>query len=171
MKKLLIIILWILPTIAGVSCASVPVKTISDNVSTVLSDKVKQRTDFLHSAEDKTGIPAALLFGIMMRESGGKYDAIGDNGNSIGLMQINEKYRNERIKLCGYEYDPKNPRDAVYVSALILQQNKKVFSDNIDLLIASYRQGVNGVIKNGITNMNYVNDIKNYMQIYEELDK
>lgn len=43
----------------------------------------------IKSTFDRYGVPAAVWYPIMMMESGGNPDAIGDNGDSVGLFQLN----------------------------------------------------------------------------------
>lgn len=116
--------------------------------------------------QKRTGVPNWLLYGIRMTESGGDNNAIGDDGISLGSMQINERYRPDRETLCGYKYDPFDIYDALYVAALILKQNSKSLSG--DLLIASYRQGVTGVKRNGNTSSWYVKRVLSYANKYKE---
>jgi hypothetical protein len=117
--------------------------------------------------QERTGTPNWLLYGTRMAESGGKDNAVGDDGISIGSMQLNEQYRSDRVKLCGYEYDPHDTYDALYVAALIYKQNVKVYGVNVRQLIASYRQGVTGVNKNGITSESYVDRVIFYAEKYK----
>ncbi|MGL5913520.1 MAG: transglycosylase SLT domain-containing protein [Bacteroidales bacterium] len=114
---------------------------------------VFERTEIL------TGVPSYILEGLAFAESSFRQFALGDDGNSKGMFQINEYYREERLQKFGY-YDPYNVEDSCYVAGMILSENYKKLGD-WGLAVASYRQGVYGVKSNGAS-MWYVNRVLNY---------
>ncbi len=91
--------------------------------------------------------PAAILRGIARAESDEIDSAIGDDGISIGRMQLNERFHAPRAAAWG-EYDPRNPFDAIRIADHILQVNFRALG-SWNLAIAAYRQGVDGVRRNG----------------------
>ena len=96
--------------------------------------------------ESCTGVSAEILYGIAMTESDLTPNAYGDRDigdGSHGLMQINENYRKERVEKWG-EYNPYNPKDAVYIAGMIIKENmaelKCVYSS-----ILAYNRGLYSV--------------------------
>src|SRR3954462_7514492 len=49
-----------------------------------------QYKDEVAAASKKYGIPPEVLFGVMMRETGGR-NIVGDGGHGRGLMQIDDR--------------------------------------------------------------------------------
>lgn len=107
--------------------------------------------EIILQAAETTKTPFYILYGIAGTESFFNSKAIGDDGISLGIFQINENFRESRIKLIGCEYNPFDVFDSAILAGLIYQQNLKAFNGNETLAIASYRQGITGVRKNGAT--------------------
>lgn len=57
---------------------------------------------------EQYGVDPEIVFAMAQRESSYKVDAVGDNGASIGLLQIQSKWHSERMKRLGCTnlYDP-----------------------------------------------------------------
>lgn len=51
-----------------------------------------------------------LLFALKMAESGGKSDAIGDNGNAVGILQLHKVYVDDANRIIGYNKYTYNDR-------------------------------------------------------------
>ncbi|VVB60752.1 Transglycosylase SLT domain protein [uncultured archaeon] len=115
--------------------------------------------DIYDNAELVTGCPAWILRGIAGTESGYNPAAVGDDGISVGMFQINERYHDERARKYG-EYNPYNSEQAVLIAGYIMADNIRRLSDILDA-IAAYRQGVTGVRKHGRTEW-YVNKVYKY---------
>jgi hypothetical protein len=94
-----------------------------------------------------TGCPEEVLRGIAFAESSFRSDAVGDDGVSIGLCQINERYRAERVAKWG-EYNPWCPLDSLMLTGRIYQENLRILGSQ-DLAIAAHRQGAAGVKRDG----------------------
>lgn len=75
-------------------------------VKTVLAEDVKQK-DYIEETAESYGISPKLVKAIIEVESGGNANAIGDNGNSLGLMQIQPRYHAQRLKEGESLLDPK----------------------------------------------------------------
>ena len=125
----------------------------------LLCTSVAYAQDMYQNAELITGCPAWILRGIAMTESGGNPDAVGDDGVSIGMFQLNEKYHEERASKYG-EFDARNTEQAILIAGYIMHHNLLIFKNYKDA-IAAYRQGISGVIKNGRTDW-YVNRVIRY---------
>ena len=103
--------------------------------------------DIYTIAEEITGCPSFILYGIASAESDFTANAIGDGGKSLGMFQINETFRGLRVQKYG-EYNPFNPIDAAMIAGFIMAENMTVF-ENYHQAICAYRQGITGVQQNG----------------------
>ena len=103
--------------------------------------------DIYTIAEEITGCPAFILYGIASAESDFTANAIGDGGKSLGMFQINETFRDIRVAKYG-EYNPFNPIDSAIIAGFIMAENLAEFGD-YHQAICAYRQGIGGVKKNG----------------------
>ena len=108
----------------------------------------KKAVDFMNSSlgewiieySGSKDIDPFLIFAIAERESGLSPNVIGDNGASIGLMQIQPRWSRERMKSLGVA-DLKEPRGCVKVAIDILLEYKGKDSDLYFVLMA-YNGGV-----------------------------
>lgn len=107
-------------------------------------------------AEQRTGVSSFLLHAIAIVESNENDAAIGDDGKSIGRMQLNEAFHKERAKKFG-EYNPYDVYDATYIAGMIYRENYNILKDEYKA-IAAYRQGVHGVQTRGADSV-YVNKV------------
>lgn len=81
------------------------------------------------------GIDPYLIFAIAERESDLNPDAVGDRGDSIGLMQIQPRWSRERMKRLRAT-NLKNPKDCVKVAIDILLEYRKEDNDLYFVLMA-----------------------------------
>ena len=103
----------------------------------------KKAVDFMNSSlgewiieySGSKDIDPFLIFAIAERESGLNPNAVGDNGASIGLMQIQPRWSRERMKSLGVA-DLKEPRGCVKVAIDILLGYKEKDSDLYFVLMA-----------------------------------
>ena len=108
----------------------------------------KNAVDFMNSSlgewiieySGSKDIDPFLILAIAERESGLNPNAVGDNGASIGLMQIQPRWSKERMKRLGVA-DLKEPRGCVKVAIDILLEYKEKDSDLYFVLMA-YNGGV-----------------------------
>ena len=96
-----------------------------------------------------TGCPEWVLRGIAFAESSERDDATGDGGESIGRFQLREIYHEARAARWG-EYDPRDCVQAGIIAGFIIMENLAALG-SLDLAIAAYRQGVEGVRRDGAT--------------------
>ena len=75
-------------------------------VKTVQAETPKQK-DYIEETAESYGISPKLVKAIIEVESGGDANAVGDNGNSLGLMQIQPRYHAQRLKEGESLLDPK----------------------------------------------------------------
>lgn len=57
--------------------------------------------DYIFELSENRGLDPAIIIGIIYRESGYDSGAIGDSGNSLGLMQIQPRWNGERMNELG----------------------------------------------------------------------
>lgn len=108
----------------------------------------KKAVDFMNSSlgewiieySGSKDIDPFLIFAIAERESGLNPNAVGDNGASVGLTQIQPRWSKERMKRLGVA-DLKEPRGCVKVAIDILLEYKEKDSDLYFVLMA-YNGGV-----------------------------
>ena len=96
-----------------------------------------------------TGCPESILRGIAFAESTYNPDAIGDDGVSIGLCQINETFHEERARLYG-EYNPWCPLDSLLIAGRLYMDNLKVLKSQ-RLAITAHKMGVTGAKRGEVT--------------------
>ena len=94
-----------------------------------------------------------LIFAIAERESGLNPNAVGDNGASLGLMQIQPRWSRERMKRLGVD-DLREPRGCVKVAIDILLGYKEKDSDLYFVLMA-YNGGMTYAKRNINTPSDY----------------
>lgn len=75
-------------------------------VKTVQAETPKQK-DYIEETAESYGISPKLVKAIIEVESGCDANAIGDNGDSLGLMQIQPRYHAQRLKEGESLLDPK----------------------------------------------------------------
>jgi hypothetical protein len=103
----------------------------------------KKAVDFINSSlgewiieySRSKEIDPFLIFAIAERESGLNPNAVGDNGASIGLMQIQPRWSKERMKRLGVD-DLGEPKGCVKVAVDILLEYKGKDSDLYFVLMA-----------------------------------
>lgn len=101
-------------------------------------------------------ISPALVLAMIERESNYLVDAVGDYGNSIGLMQINLRWQKDRCEQLGV-YNLTDPRQNVAVGLDILNE---LFEQSEDLawVLMAYNGGTeyaDNKIQNGIYETEY----------------
>ena len=116
-------------------------------------------------------VPYALVLAMIERESGYVFDAVGDDGNSIGYMQVYEKWHIDRMERLGVN-DLKNPYHNVLVGIDFLSYLLKKYGTVQDAL-AAYNYGERGAREhlwnNGIYVYSYNRQIMQRMKEIEEV--
>lgn len=117
----------------------------------------------------------ATVMGIANKESRFKADAIGDSGNSLGLMQVQPRWHQERMDRLGVTdlMDPvQNARVAVdYIYWIAERLNPEHPEDayGTEMLLMAYNQGWWGAEKswdNGTTSTSYSREVSGYIESY-----
>lgn len=143
MKKIALVLFACLVLVSGRHEKEVPQETVQE--FTVTFDEPE--LSIFQIASALTGCPEAVLRGIAFAESSMNPDAIGDGGDSLGMFQINERFRDERVEKYG-EYDPFCPLESAILTGRLYMDNLRRLGSQ-ELAIAAHRQGVSGVRNNG----------------------
>lgn len=132
-------------------------------------DNLDAYRDIIELASKKAKVNPGIVAGVLMAESEGKADAVSkyrpDGYRDEGIAQLNNRY----LKYFAWKYnnsvkvDPFSPKSAIPVAAQILANNYKLLGNWIEA-IAAYRQGVYGVLSNGVTHESsiYVEKVLKY---------
>ena len=98
---------------------------------------------------------------MIKRESSYRADAIGDNGKSFGLMQIQKRWHLERIKELGVT-DLLDPKQNITVGVNILAELiDKCDGDDVYWVLMAYNGGV--AYANRLTNNGTISEYAQYI--------
>jgi hypothetical protein len=112
-----------------------PVKEYSETDAAALKFMQEDFGQWVISYAYGNDIDPYLIFAIMEHESDFKADAMGDNGESYGLMQVQKKWHAERMEKLGVT-DLLDPQGNVKVGIDILQEYAGRNSDLYYVLMA-----------------------------------
>ena len=123
----------------------------TEEISTVeqTTEKIVQLYDVPLDAElqlyimdlcEEANISAALVIAVIERESNYNASAVGDSGNSLGLMQIQPKWHQWRMDELGGS-DWFNPYNNVAVGVHILEGLFDKYGDDVYLVLMAYNGG------------------------------
>lgn len=82
-------------------------KRAEDRILIVKTVQAEKPKDYIEETAESYGISPKLIKAVIKVESGGDANAVGDNGNSLGLMQIQPRYHAQRLKEGESLLDPK----------------------------------------------------------------
>lgn len=129
-------------------------------LSAVSKDKVPAETepktkiippievDIMQLIADHFGLDKELIQAIVQVESGGDPKAVGDNGNSIGLMQIQPKWHKRRMARYGFtEKDLYSPICNLIVGCDYLKECMDM-GNGIDFALMMYNGGMEEAYRN-----------------------
>lgn len=102
---------------------------------------------FVIEEAEAHGIAPEIIFAMIERESNYKAGAIGDNGNSFGLMQIQARYHYERMQELGCT-DLLNAEQNIKVGIDILAELVEKYEGDIEMALTAYNMGCSGAYKN-----------------------
>lgn len=101
-----------------------------------LSDEL-QRT--VMELADRYGLCHELILAVIMTESSGRPDMTGDEGDAVGLMQIQPKWYQELISDTGL--DVYKPAENVELGIIILRDFIRENDGNLDRALKQYNSG------------------------------
>ena len=122
------------------------------------------------------GIDYYMVVALIERESGYRWDAVGDGGNSVGYMQVTEKWHRERMKEEGV-VDLSLPYGNIRVGLNFLQLLNKRYlkSSGAHCVLMAYNMGESGarsLWKEGIYSTEYTKAVlRRADQIRQELEQ
>ena len=104
----------------------------------------------IEQAEPK-GIDPVIVMAMIWKES--KYNAfsVGDNGNSLGLMQIQPRWHSGLMEELGCT-DLLDPHQNVTVGINILGSHLARYDGNVEMALVSYNAGATGAYNNYFSN-------------------
>lgn len=93
----------------------------------------------------EAGVDYYMVLALIERESGYRYDATGDSGNSKGLMQVQERFHKDRMKAVNAT-DLYNPYDNMRVAVHFLKeiQDRYLASSGEHCVLMVYNMGATG---------------------------
>ena len=128
----------------------------------------KELQDHIFDICQERELDPALVFGMIKKESWYTADLEGDGGNSIGLMQVQPRWHQERMDKLGVT-DLKNPYQNVEVALDYLDE---LFDEgkSLEWTLMAYNGGPSGANKNEANGIvtNYVKVVKQYTEELEE---
>ena len=113
------------------------------------------------------GVEPELILAVIGQESNYNPDVVGDNGDSLGLMQIQPKWHLERMGDLGC-FDLMNPYDNVIVGTDILAEKLDKYGNVEDALMV-YNAGDSGAQKLYFSKGIVSDYAKEVVERYEEL--
>ncbi|GCE12250.1 LysM peptidoglycan-binding domain-containing protein [Tengunoibacter tsumagoiensis] len=119
----------------------------------------------LRQAAARYNLPANLLLAIAWQESGWRQHVISHDGG-IGVMQIMPYTAMGLNRQAGVTYNPYQLWDNIELGALYLHDLWVGFHGNLVKIISAYNEGGVNVIRRGIFNWGYVNNVLGLMQRY-----
>ena len=110
---------------------------------------------------DKYELSYELVLAVIMTESSGRADTVGDGGASIGLMQIQPKWYGELIAKTGLSVD--KPVENVELGILILRGFMEENDGSLDRALKQYNSGNPDFPDNG-----YIEKVYEWLDYFEE---
>lgn len=86
------------------------------------------------------GLTPELVYAMIYTESGYRADAVGDSGNSLGLMQIQPRWHQKRMEKLGVT-DLKDPIQNVRVGIDLLKELLYRYDGSVEKTLVTYNQG------------------------------
>lgn len=106
---------------------------------------------------EELNIDAAVVMAMIFYESSYQADAIGDGGNSVGLMQIQERWHKERMERLDVD-NLLNPYQNVTVGIDLLAELLDEYNGNVEMALMAYNAGRSGADQYWFSKGEYSND-------------
>ena len=114
--------------------SAISAAAMSKEANEQLAEEVKQ-TDYIDEIATSYGLDPDIVRAVIEVESGGDPEAVGDGGESIGLMQIQPKWHGERMARLGVT-DLFDPYENVLTGCDILAEKLAEYGNLHDALSA-----------------------------------
>ena len=95
---------------------------------------------------EEEGIDSSVIIAMAEVESNYDSEAIGDGGNSFGLMQIQPRWHSERMAALGVT-DLLDPKQNVKVGIDILAELLAKYDGNVEMALVAYNAGPTGAYR------------------------
>ena len=119
---------------------------------------------------EKVSIAPEVVFAMIQKESTFKADAVGDNGNSFGLLQIQPRWHQERMDKLGVD-NLLDPYQNIKVGVDYLAELVNRYED-IDMALMAFNAGPSGADKHWWSKGIYTNSYsEEVMENSEEIMK
>ena len=115
----------------------------------------------IHTCEEYH-IDPAIIVAMIDRESSFKADAIGDSGESVGLMQVKERWHSDRMERLGV-FDLFNPYQNVTVGIDYLAELHDRYDGNIEMALMAFNAGPSGAHKHYFSKGIFSSDYSKYV--------
>jgi soluble lytic murein transglycosylase-like protein len=102
---------------------------------------------YIISESERYGVDPAIVFAIMEHESEFNAHAIGDNGESLGLMQVQERFHRDRMARLAVD-DLLNPYQNATVGIDFLAYLIQYYHGNVEMAVMAYNAGQAGAHNN-----------------------
>jgi len=112
---------------------------------------------FIIQTCEELNIDAAVVMAMIFFESSYQADAIGDGGNSVGLMQIQERWHKERMERLDVT-NLLNPYQNVTVGIDFLAELIDEYDGNVEMALMAYNAGRDGADKYWFSQGEYSNE-------------
>ena len=106
---------------------------------------------------EELNIDAGVVMAMIFYESSYQADAIGDGGNSLGLMQIQERWHKERMERLDVD-NLLNPYQNVTVGIDLLAELLDEYDGNVEMALCAYNAGRTGADQYWFSKGEYSND-------------
>ena len=106
---------------------------------------------------EEYGIDPAIILAMCRRESNYRADAVGDSGNSKGMMQVQERYHRPRMELLDVT-DLFNPYQNVAVGIDYLGELLESYDGDMSMALVAYNAGPSGAYAYWFSEGEYAND-------------
>lgn len=114
---------------------------------------------------DEKGIDPTIVIAMAWVESRHTVDAIGDHGNSLGLMQIQPRWSLERMERLGVT-NLLDPYQNVLVGIDILAEKLDKYDGNVSMALMAYNAGDSGAYNNWFADGVYTNQYSENVMAY-----
>ena len=113
--------------------------------------------NYIVETSNSYGIDPSIIMAMIYRESGFSIEAIGDGGQSYGLMQIKKCYHLDRMESLGAT-NLLDPYQNVTVGIDFLSELLGKYDGNIGMALTAYNCGATGAYNNYFSQGVYAND-------------
>ena len=115
----------------------------------------------IHTCEEYH-IDPSIIVAMIDRESSFRSDAIGDSGESVGLMQVKERFHSDRMERLGV-FDLLNPYQNVTVGIDYLAELHERYEGDIEMALMAFNAGPSGAHKHYFSKGIYSSDYSKYV--------